>query len=114
MLTLDALRDYGADVSEGLGRCLNNEAFYLRMVGMAVKDEKIDTLADALAKNDLDQGFELAHALKGMYANLALTPLSAPLSEITELLRARTETDYASLLEEIVAQKKKLDALAAG
>ena len=49
-----------------------------------------------------------------MYANLALTPLSAPLSEITELLRSRTETDYASLLEEIVAQKKKLDALAAG
>ncbi len=114
MLTMDALRDYGADVKEGLGRCINNEAFYLRMVGMAVKDEKIAALAAALEKNDLDQGFELAHALKGMYANLALTPLSAPLSEITELLRARTEMDYRPLMEEITAQKAKLDALAAG
>ena len=114
MLTLDALREYGADVSEGMGRCLNNEAFYLRMVGMAVKDEKIAALSDAVEKGDFEQGFELAHALKGMYANLALTPLSAPLSEITELLRARTQTDYAPLIGEITAQKKKLDALAAG
>lgn len=114
MLTIDALRTYGADVKEGLGRCLNNEAFYLRMVGMAVKDEKIDALAAAIEKGDLEQGFELAHALKGMYANLALTPLTAPLSEITELLRARKETDYAPLIEEIVKQKQKLNELAAG
>ena len=113
MLTIDALREYGADVKEGLGRCLNNEAFYLRMVGMAVKDEKIDALAAALDKNDLDQAFELAHALKGMYANLALTPLTAPLSEITELLRARTVMDYTPLLNEIAARKQQLDELAA-
>ena len=114
MLTTDALREYGADVKEGLGRCLNNEAFYLRMVGMAVKDEKITALAAALEKDDLDQGFELAHALKGMYANLALTPLSAPLSEITELLRARTRTDYGPLLNTILEQKRKLDEIALG
>ena len=38
MLTIDALKAFGADVDEGLQRCMNNEAFYLRMVGMALAD----------------------------------------------------------------------------
>ena len=44
MLTLDALRQYGANVTEGLSRCMNNEAFYLRLVGMAVKATRLPRL----------------------------------------------------------------------
>ncbi len=113
MLTLDALRKYGANVAEGLGRCMNNEAFYLRMVGIAVKDNKIAALDDAVRRGDFKDAFELAHGLKGMYANLSLTPLSVPLSEITELLRAGTDMDYSALMNEIILQKRKLDELAA-
>ena len=32
MLTIEKLRTFGADVDEGLARCMNNEGFYLRMV----------------------------------------------------------------------------------
>ena len=32
MLTLDALRAYGADVDDGLRRCMNMEAFYLKLL----------------------------------------------------------------------------------
>jgi len=112
MLTLDALREYGADVGEGLGRCMNNEAFYLRMVGIAVKDNKIAALDDAVRKRDFKSAFELAHGLKGMYANLSLTPLSEPISEITELLRTGKVMDYTALMNEIILQKRKLDELA--
>ena len=112
MLTIEALRAYGADVDEGLTRCMNNEAFYLRMVGMAVADGKIADLEAAIGAGDLAAAFETAHALKGMYSNLSLTPVARPMSEITELLRARTETDYHPLLDEIRAQKAALDALA--
>ncbi len=34
MMTLDALKLYGANTAEGMGRCLNNESFYLKMVAM--------------------------------------------------------------------------------
>ena len=34
-MTLDALKLYGANTAEGMGRCLNNESFYLKMVAMA-------------------------------------------------------------------------------
>ena len=34
MITIDKLQQFGADTREGLGRCMNNEAFYLRLVNM--------------------------------------------------------------------------------
>ena len=36
MLTIEALRGLGADVEDGVRRCVNNEAFYLKMVDKAV------------------------------------------------------------------------------
>ncbi|MCR5369841.1 MAG: EAL domain-containing protein [Clostridium sp.] len=75
-------------VAEGLSRCMNNEAFYIRLVKMAAADTSgYDALGEALANNDVKAGFEAAHGLKGMLANLALTPLSQPASELTEILR---------------------------
>ena len=65
----------------------------------------------AIAAEDLDKAFEIAHALKGMYANLALTPLTIPVTEATELLRSRTHTDYSGCIAELKKQKAALNAL---
>ena len=112
MLTIDSLRAYGADVDDGLERCMNNEPFYLGLVGTVIKDTKIEELDAAIRSGDLDKAFELAHALKGMYANLSLTPVTEPISELTELLRSRTQTDYTDLIDLIKSRKAALDALA--
>lgn len=110
-MTLDDLAAYGADIDEGLGRCMGMEEFYLKLVG-TVKDEAgFGALENALRANDLDTAFEAAHALKGVLGNLALTPLYEPVHEITELLRARTEMDYSELLDTILSQRDKLAAL---
>ena len=61
-------------------------------------------LEQQIGKGDLGAAFETAHALKGMYANLSLSPLTKPVSEITELLRSRTETDYSSLITDAKVQ----------
>ena len=111
MLTIDALRDYGADVEQGLQRCMNNEAFYLRLVGMAVGDASFDKLRAAVDAGDLAAAFEAAHALKGVLGNLALTPAYELTSEITELLRARESADYPALTEAILREQEKLKAL---
>jgi uncharacterized protein YpuA (DUF1002 family) len=108
MLTVDALRAWGANVDDGLKRCLNNEAFYLKLVGKAAEDPQFDRLKDAVAAGDLERGFELAHAMKGVTANLALTPLEEPIREITELLRARKEADYTALTGTILAKRDEL------
>ena len=108
MLTVDALREYGADVNDGLGRCMNNEAFYLKLVRMMLEDKNFSALKDALDAHDLDAAFSHAHALKGVAANLAITPVFGPVSEMTELLRARTETDYSELY---AAAEKAMEGL---
>jgi len=113
MLTIDALNAFGADTAAGLGRCLNNEAFYLRLVGMAAEDAGFDRLKAALEQGDLDAAFEAAHGLKGVLGNLSLSPLYAPISEMTELLRSRTRMDYSACLDTVLAQRDRLKALSA-
>ena len=112
MLTVESLRAWGANVDEGLGRCLNNETFYLTLVKKALQDPAFGKLDDACGSGDLDGGFEAAHSLKGMMANLALTPILRPVEKITELLRGRTVTDYGPLLAEIAAARDSVLSLA--
>ena len=111
MLTVNALRDFGANTAEGLGRCLNNEAFYLRLVNMALDDAGFAKLAAALESGDKKGAFEAAHSLKGVLGNLALTPLYVPVSEVTELLRAEEDADYSACLAGILAKRDELLAL---
>ncbi len=111
MLSIEGLREYGADVETGLMRCMGMEDFYLRMVRMIRNEEKFSMLEKALKENDLQSAFEAAHALKGVCGNLALTPLFEPVSELTELLRARTEMDYSEYCRTIMEAKETLDRM---
>ncbi len=114
MLTVDALQEFGADTAEGLARCMNNEQFYLRLVAMAVGDANFEKLADAIGAQDFKAAFEAAHALKGLVGNLSLTPLFTIASEMTELLRAETEADYAPMCDELLGLRQQLQALIDG
>ncbi|MBE6019276.1 MAG: Hpt domain-containing protein [Clostridiales bacterium] len=111
MLTIDDLKSLGANTDEGLTRCMGMEEFYLRMVKMALSDDSFEKLREAVQKGDLDEGFERAHALKGVLTNVALTSLADPVIEMTEQLRARNDIDYSELLgrmEEVLAKYRAL------
>jgi len=111
MLTIDTLRAYGANVEEGLTRCMGMEGFYLGLVGKIRNDNHVRRLEESVRAGDLDSAFEAAHALKGVLANLALTPALNPVSEITEALRARREMDYEPLLLKVRTEWDRLTAL---
>ena len=113
MLTIEKLREFGAKTDEGLSRCINNEAFYFRMIGLAVQDPSFAKLEAALKAGDLDAAFAAAHALKGVLGNLALEPIYTPASKLTELLRQKTPGDYDTLLHTILEQREALLALMA-
>ncbi|MBQ6321797.1 MAG: Hpt domain-containing protein [Lachnospiraceae bacterium] len=110
-MTIENLTAYGANTKEGLQRCLNNENFYLRMVRMIPGDANFGRLYDAIDAQDLDAAFDAAHALKGSTGNLGLTPIFEPVSEITELLRKRTVTDYSALVASIREGRDKLQEI---
>lgn len=105
--------EIGVNTKEGLERCLNNEQFYLNLVRKTMEGDSFEKLNEAIRTNDLNTAFEIAHNLKGVTGNLALTPLFQPLSEMTEHLRAREQMDYTSYIESITASKQKIAALCA-
>ena len=107
MITIDDLKALGADTADGLARCMNNEEFYIRLVKMAVDDDGFEKLEEAVKAGDLDEGFERAHALKGVLGNVSLTNLYEPVAEMTEELRAGNDIDYAPYLEKIAAELAK-------
>lgn len=111
MLTVDALKELGADTAGGIARCAGDEGFYLKIVTMALADPGFDQLREAIEAGDLDTAFERAHALKGVTGNVGLTSLYDPIVEVTEDLRARKQVDYSAPLDSILGELAKLRAL---
>ena len=51
MLSVEALREYGANVDEGLGRCMGNKDLYLRLVSTVKNKKSFGFLKDSLELN---------------------------------------------------------------
>lgn len=98
MLTVEKLKSLGANTEEGLKRCMNNEAFYLRLVNRFLEDNSFNRLKSEIENNNLEEAFKHAHALKGVLGNLSLTPLYEIIFEMTELLRNQTKCDYSEYI----------------
>jgi HPt (histidine-containing phosphotransfer) domain-containing protein len=107
-MTIDSLRDFGANVEEGLERCMGMEDFYLEMIELGISDERFEALGKNLSDQNLDEAFETVHALKGVIGNLALTPLYETICEITEHLRKKDEIDYMPLYDKLIEQRKQI------
>ena len=104
MLTMDDLREWGADVEEGLRRCFDREDFYLRLVGLQLEDPNFERLEEAILAGNARAAFEAAHAIKGATGNLALTPIYAPVVAIAEKLRGQ------SAMQEVSAEYAEMNA----
>ena len=108
MITVDKLNEFGANTKEGLDRCMNNEAFYLRLVDKAINDDSFIKLKDELENKNYDEAFKIAHSLKGVLGNLSLTPLYDLAVEITENLRISKEIDYFELINKLLNKREEL------
>ena len=113
MLTIEGLKNFGANTDEGLQRCFGNEALYLRLVKTIAGEKHFGMLKDALDAHDLTGAFEAVHALKGVLGNLSLTPMYDLSVEMTEHLRVKEEANCQELLEKMLEKKAELDALCA-
>lgn len=111
MITIDKLISFGANVEEGLARCVNNEDFYLMLVNKLINDTKIDDLAKQIEDGDLANAFSTSHSLKGLYGNLSISPIYDLLVELTDYLRERKEMDYHPIINELKKKKEEFNNL---
>lgn len=110
-LLLERLIEWGCDVEGTLPRFVGDTGFYCRLLGMVPSESSFDALGSALAGGDVRSAFEQAHTLKGVLANMGLTPMYAEASEIVELLRGGTMSGTDRLYAELLRQKSHLESL---
>ena len=111
MITVENLKQYGANTEEALNRCMNNEMLYLRLVDRFLSQNTFPDLKSAVEKGDLEGAFHVAHSLKAVIGNLSLTPLYDVIYNMTEFLRNRTEMDYNPYIEKYEKLYQELAAL---
>lgn len=108
----EKLEDYGMDYKGTLERFMGNEGLYLRVLGKLEKDDNAQKLQEAIDAGDLDAAFNAAHTLKGVAANLGLTPLLEAVNMIVEPLRRREQRDdYIMLSQAVLEQFDKITQL---
>lgn len=105
---MDELRARGCDVEGALTRFLNNEAFYVKCYKKFLDDPAFSALDEALKAKDAETAFRHAHTLKGLTANMGLTPLYDIVVKIVEPLRGGAYHD--DLLEIYDAMMRELEA----
>lgn len=110
-MRIEELKKLGVNTEEGVNRCAGNEAFYLKMGAKALECDRYKTLEECIRSGNPDAAFDAAHALKGVLANLSMTPVFEPVNEITELLRTKQNADYSDLLSAMWDQRNALAEL---
>lgn len=99
----EILEAHGVDWDRTMGRFLYDEALYAECLDMLCADPGIDRIRAALAGGDFRAAFEAAHTLKGVSANMGISPLYRCACEIVEPLRACEVADYPPMLNALDA-----------
>lgn len=108
----EIFESYGADYSTTMARFIGNKQMYLKFLDMLFQDDNLQKLGSAIEAHDLKTGFEAAHTLKGVAANMGLTPLLDSVCAIVEPLRAGNEAaDYQALYTEIQREFNRVEVL---
>lgn len=74
------------DFDAGLACNGNNLSFYLGHLRRFAQDTSLVALSDALMQGNVSQAFLLAHTLKGLSSQLAVTCVYLPAAELCDLL----------------------------
>jgi hypothetical protein len=99
-----ALKAWGCDVDSALPRFLDDRSMYATFIRQVVDEPSFVSLGKAIESGDAKASFEKAHELKGVVANMALTPIYETVVLIAEPLRAGkwsgVKENYAKLTEQ--------------
>lgn len=92
---MELLKDI--DVAGAKERFMNNEALFKKFLMRFPGETTYSQLQEALKKKDTDNGFKLAHTLKGVAGNLSLISVNSVLNPMVEKLRKGEMPDEESI-----------------
>jgi chemotaxis protein histidine kinase CheA len=107
----ERLTAWGCDVEGARERFLMDDELYVDCLKIFEGDECFRSLPRSLEKGDYAAAFDQAHTLKGVSANLGLTPLTAALSRLVEDLRAKRCAGTAEQCRAVLVERQRLSDL---
>jgi chemotaxis protein histidine kinase CheA len=108
---LEGLNAWGCDLEGALERFLGDEKLYQSCLTMVVEDESFDGLKEALAADERKKAFDCAHTLKGVFANMGITPMFETVVKIVEPLRAGKNDGLMPVYEELSREREHLRSI---
>lgn len=111
-MLLEELRNWGCDIDGALERFIGDEELYITCLYTVLADKAFGGLGEALGAGQVREAFEYAHTLKGVLANMGLTPMYDITVRIVEPLRVGEDTEgLLALYEELLQAKSVLEAM---
>lgn len=110
----EQLRDWGCDIDGAMTRFLNDEDLYVECLHTLMDNEAFTKLEESLNEGEIDQAFHWAHTLKGVLANMGLTPIYEVVARIVEILRAGSNENTMPIYREMMEQRAKLQEIMNG
>lgn len=108
MSMITELKDLGVNTDEGLGRFLNNEALYEKMLKKLPDSMKSGQVLEAIEKGEINSAIEISHTMKGVLGNLSITPLYEAYTKIVALLREGRQDEAKNILTESFPIEEKV------
>lgn len=100
---------YGCKIEEAMGRFLDDEDFYGKCFAKFVEDKSFAGLGEALAAGDAAEAFDCIHDLKGISANMGITPIGVLIAPLVEELRhGNIPEDADEVYEELLRIQRDL------
>lgn len=108
---LQELKSWGCDIDGAMERFIGDEELYETCLHTVLEDKAFAGLETALREGKTEEAFDCAHTLKGVLANMGLTPMLDIVVRIVEPLRAGRVENLLPLYEELSAAKARLAEL---
>lgn len=105
------LEEWGCDVDGALDRFLEDEELYMTCLKTVISDTAFEKLGMALDEKKVSEAFDYAHTLKGVFANLGLTPMFTIVENIVEPLRGGSAENLQGVYEELLASNEHLKSI---
>ncbi len=109
----DILDNNQVDLVNTMARFMNNDELFTKFLYKFLDDENLAQIGECLDRNDYEQAFKHAHALKGVSSNLGVESVNKPLGTLVERLRAKeygNDLDgvYQTVVENFIKLKTEL------
>ena len=102
---LKELKEWGCDIDGAMDRLDHDTELYSDCLQMFKDDPSFDALAKAVKDGDIQAGFDQAHTIKGVAANLGLSPIWQNVFPLVEIFRAGksegSQEAYAKLAQSL-------------